>query len=427
MARKLTSLTVIAAIAIGTIVPMANATHAAEGLAPYKMMRSLQFVQDQVILGDHSAAEMQRYLLATFDERLRTADTAVFDDPRNVDAALIYAMSGGNPETLDYLASRDIGGTFDNRLTDVLRKYLNGKGTLVAKTLGNMALEYKDTKIGPYLALVSANSILPKDRQGALKFYDLARLGAPGTIIEESALRRSISIAASINDVPLGLKYSSRYSRRFLHSPYASQFADLFVHLVVDHFGEMTEDDIVMVLSPMDNERQKEVYLRIARKATIQGKTDLARLASIRAQALSGTEGGPEPALAALYGGFANIPTEEIGAAMRSIIDAPEEALSKRDRALRDAARAVAEEVLRAPDPSDLTETDHAGEFEAEKSAGPATLARPLAEGMTGETASAITADTGDHAVTEFRTFISTGRSKLDEIDTLLNEEGSSP
>ena len=112
---------------------------------------------------------------------------------------------------------------------------------------------------------------------------------------------------------------------------------------------------------------------------------------------------------------------------MRSIIDAPEEALSKRDRALRDAARAVAEEVLRAPDPSDFTKTDLAGEVGAGESAGPATLVRPQAEAMTGETASAIAANSGDHAVTEFRTFISTGRSKLDEIDTLLNEEGSKP
>ena len=45
-----------------------------DDLAPYKMIRSLQFVQDTVVLGDHSAMEMQRFLLATIDERLRTAD-----------------------------------------------------------------------------------------------------------------------------------------------------------------------------------------------------------------------------------------------------------------------------------------------------------------------------------------------------------------
>src|ERR1700712_23356 len=68
-------------------------------LAPYKMLRSLQFVQDSVVLGDHSAEEMQRFMLSTLDDRLRSADKSVFDDVRNVDAALVYAMSGGNPAT----------------------------------------------------------------------------------------------------------------------------------------------------------------------------------------------------------------------------------------------------------------------------------------------------------------------------------------
>lgn len=59
------------------------------------MLRSLQFVQDSVVRGDHSAADMQRFLLTRIDKRLRTAAPSDFEDPRNVDAALIYTMSGG--------------------------------------------------------------------------------------------------------------------------------------------------------------------------------------------------------------------------------------------------------------------------------------------------------------------------------------------
>src|SRR5690606_19920078 len=77
-------------------------------LSPYVMLRSLQFVQDSVVLGDHSAGEMQRFMLEKIDQRLRNVDMAVFEDTRNVDAALIYAMSGGNPATLEYLVDRDV-------------------------------------------------------------------------------------------------------------------------------------------------------------------------------------------------------------------------------------------------------------------------------------------------------------------------------
>ena len=98
-----------------------------EVLEPYKLVRSLQFVQDAVVQGDHSAMEMQRFLIGVIDSRLREAEQDVFDDPRNVDAALIYAMSGGNPATLDILAIKDKFGNFDNEVTTVLRAYLNGR------------------------------------------------------------------------------------------------------------------------------------------------------------------------------------------------------------------------------------------------------------------------------------------------------------
>jgi chemotaxis protein MotC len=60
---------------------------------PYKMLRSLQFVQDSVVLGDHSASEMQRFMLGTIDKRLRAVDPAVFDDERRQSADA--GISGG--------------------------------------------------------------------------------------------------------------------------------------------------------------------------------------------------------------------------------------------------------------------------------------------------------------------------------------------
>jgi chemotaxis protein MotC len=161
-----------------------------DNLMPYAMLRSLQFVQDSVAMGDHSASEMQRFLLQTIDERLKSAPSAIFKDPRNVDAALIYAMSGGNPATLELLVARDVDGNFDSRVADILRKYLSGKGTLVAQSIAAMVPEYRGKRIGAYLALIGGNVTIPRDPLAALGFYDIARLEAPGTIVEEAALRR---------------------------------------------------------------------------------------------------------------------------------------------------------------------------------------------------------------------------------------------
>lgn len=403
-----------------------------QDLAPYKMLRSLQFVQDSVVLGDHSAAEMQRFLLETIDERFRTADKSVFDDSRNVDAALIYAMSGGNPDTLEYLMSRDVNGNFDNRVSDVLRKYLSGKGLLVVKTLAATATEYRDKKIGPYLSLVAANVMAAKDPKAALKLYDWARLTAPGTIVEEAALRRSMALTTEAKMVPESLAYSQRYARRFIHSPYASQFADLFVKLVVDHDTEIKPQDIVDVLSFMDGPRQREVYLRIARSATIAGKNDLARLASAHANEIPSDSSESFTALANFYGGIANIPTKDIGDAVRNINDIPVGELNAKDRALREAAQTIADEVTRLPDPKSLTQapasTPVADKTQHDEAAGAQAPGTPQSTTASADQAGASPAPKtqdggGQDANSSFNTFVAASQSKLDALDSLLKQE----
>lgn len=407
------------------------------GVEPYKLLRSLQFVQDSVVLGDHSAAEMQRFMLETIDQRLREADSAIFEEPRNVDATLIYAMSGGNPATLEFLVARDIDGNFDSRVTDALRKYLSGKGTLIAKSLGDMVTEYRDTKIAPYLALIAGNVMIPRDPVQALKFYDWARLTAPGTIVEEAALRRSLAIAVEEGMVDKAGAYANRYARRFLHSPYASQFADLFVQLVVEHSEAFDQAAIEGTLVYMDADRQHEVYLRIARQAAIKGRNELARQAAEKAKLLSGTGEGAD-ALAKLYGGLAGIPTNEVSAAIAAIAAIPDEILSPSDRALRDAAAAIAEEVVRkpeansqaqAPEPTVAIQND-ASVADVSSPEAPAsdeqqdpTAPAPDMQSASPKTAEADAAGSRDQDP-EFRTFVDTGRSKLDAIDDLLKQEG---
>lgn len=439
--RRLTLRLLLSGLIVFSIGSFGHAQSVDETLEPYRMLRSLQFVQDTVVRGDHSAAEMQRFMLGTIDERLRTADPKVFQDPRNVDAALIYAMSGGNPATLEFLVARDIDGNFDNRVSDALRKYLSGKGTLIAKTLGDVATEYKNEKIGPYLALVAGNVTLTTDPVAALKFYDWARLTAPGTIVEEAALRRSLAVAVDAKNVEKASLYANGYARRFLYSPYASQFADLFVRFVVEHYDVLKPDDIEATLGYMDTDRRREVYLRIAREAAIAGRKPLATMAAEQAKLLSGTEEGAD-ALAKLYGSLVKVPTENVDDAMATLMQVPEEALSPRDRALRRAAETVAKEVLRKPEPVPATQMPPAEASDDSASVAPAAIdpdlqdpfaqpaaatepvAAPDADVQPASADAAAPAAQQAEIDPELRSFVESGRSKLDAIDDLLNKEG---
>ena len=409
-----------------------------DDLAPYKMIRSLQYVQDTVVLGDHSAMEMQRFLLSTIDERLRTADTKIFADPRNVDAALVYAMSGGNPQTLELLVKKDVSGHFDPRITAAVRNYVTGRGATNTKSLAEIFPEYKNLEIAPYLALVSANSVLRKDPTLALSYFDWARLIAPGTLVEEAALRRSIYVAEQNGMVEKGVLYSSRYARRFLRSPYASQFADLFVKLATEHFEEIGEDKIQEILSFMDAPRQREVYLRMARLSAISGKDRLAAMASERAQDLTSDGEDMPRTLADLYSGLVSVSSSDVGAVMEKLVAIPDDDLSAKDRALKEAARRVAEEVLRppvlidevpvvAPAESGVASVGADSVSEDERMSPTAVAAEPAAPAAGQQSAAGGGEIQGQEQTSDpaIDSFVSTSRSKLDEIDKLLKGEGS--
>ncbi len=393
-----------------------------DNLMPYAMLRSLQFVQDSVTMGDHSATEMQRFLLQTIDERLKSAPSAIFKDPRNVDAALVYAMSGGNPATLELLVARDVDGNFDSRVADILRKYLSGKGTLVAQSIAAMVPEYRGTRIGAYLALIGGNVTIPRDPVAALGFYDIARLEAPGTIVEEAALRRSLAIAVEDGDAGRGVEYAQRYARRFLHSPYASQFADLLVSLVVKRVDSIGHDTIEETFAMMDAERQKEAYLRLSRLAAISGKDSLARMAALKAKALSPDMPDQPQVQANLYESLSNIGTPDVVSAIETIGQIPEAQLSDRDRALRDAARAIADQVVRPPSPQPgadpgVTAGQGAGSgAPANEAASAETKGIWRVENHKAE-------DEGENV----RQLVTSGRSKLDEIDSLLKKGQGAP
>ncbi|MCW0980368.1 chemotaxis protein MotC [Agrobacterium sp. BT-220-3] len=392
-----------------------------DNLMPYAMLRSLQFVQDSVAMGDHSATEMQRFLLQTIDERLKSAPSAIFKDPRNVDAALIYAMSGGNPATLELLVARDVDGNFDSRVADILRKYLSGKGTLVAQSIAAMVPEYRGTRIGAYLALIGGNVTIPRDPLAALGFYDIARLEAPGTIVEEAALRRSLAIAVEDGDAGRGVEYAQRYARRFLHSPYASQFADLLVALVVKRADSIGEETVQETFAMMDAERQKEAYLRLSRLAAISGKDSLARMAALKAKALSPAMPDQPEVQANLYESLSNIGTPDVVSAIEAIGQIPEAQLSDRDRALRDAARAIAEQVVRPPS---LQPGADAG-----VAAGAGAHDAPPKEAGNAEAKSIWRVETHkvDDESDNVRQLVTSGRSKLDEIDSLLKKGEGAP
>lgn len=392
-------------------------------LQPYQMVRSLQLLQDRIATGDHAALPLQNKLLELIDERLRGADDAIFEEKRNVRAALVYGMSGGNPATLAVVFRRKAISDEDRKLGSAVLAYLRGNPAGAQSALANVDPKTLPSEVGAFLALVKGSVNSAGDAELALKQFDEARLLGPGTLVEEAALRRSLAIEASLGRADRFYLAANQYVRRFLRSPYASQFADSLVSGVLTLHDKLNLDALEEITGMMDADQRQVVYLRLARRAAIEGLTDLSIFASSRAE--GELEKNRQDPRSQLYSSLSTLTSENIDGVAAQLKGIDRQQLSESDIRLLDAAEAVISGVVAKPE---IKKTEPAG-----KAAAPVAPARPPAntaaepstpvasapqasDDSKAQQASAAAPDDPAEMV------ISKTRATLDDIDKMLEE-----
>ncbi|ARP63697.1 chemotaxis protein MotC [Mesorhizobium sp. M7A.F.Ca.CA.001.09.2.1] len=322
---------------------------AQEALQPYQLVRSLQLIQDRIAAGDHAALPMQAKLLEMTDARLRAANAEDYKDPKNFRALLVYGMSGGNPVTVEAATSRATADPQSLAIAKGVIEYLNGRPGKAIEALRPIDPMALPPDLGAFLALVKGSLLAGDQPATALGLLDEARLLSPGTLVEEAALRRSVGLAVAQGDAARFALASTQYVERYLYSPYASQFADSFVSGVIALHMSISQDKLGDITSMMDPEREKVIYLRIARRAAIDGLNDLSAFASARAeQGRDGNTNQDDPR-ALLYASLSTVTSGTIEDIRAKLGKIDRSRLSEGDRALLDAAQAIAGEVVAPP------------------------------------------------------------------------------
>ena len=319
-------------------------------LEPYQMVRSLQLLQDRIADGDHAALPMQRKLIELIDDRLLSTRPSDYEDKRNFRALLVYAMSGGNPRTVASIVTKlPLEGT-DARISTGIIEYLRGQPGEAADALKDIDPRDIETEVAAFLALVKGSIVASEDPAQSLAYLDLARVIGPGTLVEEAALRRSIALAVSQHDAERFLRACEQYVRRFLASPYASQFADAFVDGTTDLGTIIDLESVSEIIGAMSQEQGKVIYLRLARRAAIDQLTDLLQFARSGLEKLAVEVGNEDDPRAVLYSTVATVTTEDVDAVRARLESIDSRRLSAGDRMLLDAAFQVLDEVSVLPD-----------------------------------------------------------------------------
>lgn len=224
--------------------------------------------------------------------------------------------------------------------------------------LVDLDVEKLPARIGGQVALAQAALLVGTDPRRALAALDMARLVAPGTLVEEAAIRRSLLIVDRLADPAVFERLSRQYLSRFRHSVYAGNFRYRFAAALtrsplLDDPARFDRLDALLAL--LEPEAQRGLYLTVASAAVVAGKMAAGAYTAEKALGLAPPQ-SPDLSRAHLYRAAALVLGAETLASAEADLAATNLAmLQPSDRALHDAVSRLAASIRAASDPTTIT------------------------------------------------------------------------
>ncbi len=260
------------------------------GTEPYQLVRELQALQDRTATGSVDALSAQRTVIASIDRALAAAPASVWQDARNAVAAIGFVLSGGPPRILRALATAEPKPAVDENLLKGVLAYAEGRESEAYGFLTPLDATSLPPSIGAQVAMAQSALAVRTDPQQAMRLLAVSRLLAPGTLVEEAAIRRQIFVADQLRDYTQVQSLARQYLDRFRRSVYAGNFRERFAAALshMDFINDPAQfprlDDMLASVEP---DARAELYLTIALASVTNGRLNAARLAATRAVPLT--------------------------------------------------------------------------------------------------------------------------------------------
>ncbi|QND50652.1 chemotaxis protein MotC (plasmid) [Phyllobacterium sp. 628] len=315
---------------------------------PYLLVRSMRMLQDQVASGKPEALPMLNRVLGHIAGQLEAAKPEVWQKPANAYAILIYLLNGGNPQVVRGILTTTKLENISPKLVAGSLAYADGDSLGIVENFSEQLPPDVPSELIASISLVTAAQLAAIDAPTALKRLDYIRLSAPGTLLEEAALRRGLMIAARLNDKEKVKLLARNYLQRFALSPYSEDFFRQLVDAVMTLKAKISNDEIEEMATLAWTGARLPFYLRIARGAVVGGDMQRARFMSEKAEALSQSL-KTDDTQARLYLGISNVGTDKTDDAIKMLSQLPKDRLHERDLKLLEAATAMGERYWNSP------------------------------------------------------------------------------
>jgi len=337
--------------------PLTEPVKLPSGRDAYDMMRELRQLQDKAANGDADAILAQRPLIEQMGEEFTKAEDGVWLDARNARAVIAYVLSGGDVKVLRGLLLRGQPKSLDPNLGRAVHAFASNRRGEALEHFGKLDPLALEPTIAGQVALAQAEFMARFDLDKAIEKLDVARLLGPGTLIEEAALRRKISILSGQKKFDESDRMMEIYFRRFPRSAYSGGLKRQVVRFLATRPPLENEEQTKLIVAALDRLAPRdrlEMYVEIAKEATSRARRDVVNFAGQKALAL--TEDGTQSQLRTkVYIAAMQIPSFEVEKMKASLEEMKPSVSGKEELELIAAAQSIADEIRRV---GTLTPTD---------------------------------------------------------------------
>jgi chemotaxis protein MotC len=316
-----------------------------------EMTADLQALQARIAAGDKSAYAAQSDRFNAIGAAIAAAKPEAWQSKRETDAVVVYLLSGGQPREVVQLLQSGAASKSETPLLRGAIAYIAGNEAEAESLLGGLDPRKLDLRLAGQVAFAQSVLQSSKDAKKAIALLDLARLLAPGCLVEEAALRREILLAVDQRDFDRVASLARQYATRFGRSVYADDFLHGLANALVQ--AGMAESlpnysKLQVFLSWLAPEVRRDFLLTIARAEALNGKFPVAGAAAREALRDAPPDSADE-ARGRLYEASARILTPEYDEGVAELQSAAQSKLDKGDQALLAAVHGVAAYVRQPP------------------------------------------------------------------------------
>ncbi len=273
------------------------------------MMLDVQRLQARMAKGDKAAYADCRARMRAIGAAIAAAGPEAFKVKAERDAVIVYLLSGGQPRDIAKIVEREDFPTPERDLLRGAAGYTAGRQT-DAEALLSYDPEAQSLRLGSQIAYAQSVLLTSKDAEKALNLLDLARLFAPGTLIEEASLRREILLVGDLRNPERVAFLARQYVERFGGSLYAGDFVRTLATTVIRFDLCATLADLAKfsaLLALTSPEQARAFLLAVSRASLLRGRFDVAAQAADGALAAA-PAASPDATHARLYALLSRFP-----------------------------------------------------------------------------------------------------------------------